>query len=128
MSLNCIITIKNGHSRAVLEPSFQVVFRNVSQNAIFYFFEPKFGKTGSKTTHNADIFKNFEHMYLNFKTLKKVKFYQICVDPVPQVLRFSKLSLIINIGKSLWLQQRNESFILNSECHQVQKLKAIILK
>ena len=33
--------IKNGQSRGVLEPSFQVVFRIESQNAIFYFFWSK---------------------------------------------------------------------------------------
>ena len=41
MSLNCILTIESRQSRGVLEPSFQVVFRNVSQNAIFYFFGAK---------------------------------------------------------------------------------------
>ena len=41
MSLKCILIIKNGQSRGVLEPSFQVVFRIVTQNAIFYLFGAK---------------------------------------------------------------------------------------
>ena len=59
MSLKCILIIKNGQSRGVLEPSFQVVFRNVSQNAIFTFFGPKLRKKVSPTIPNADIFKTF---------------------------------------------------------------------
>ena len=57
MSLKCILIIKNGQSRGVLEPSFQVVFRIVNQNTIFTLLGPKLGEKVSPTTHNADIFK-----------------------------------------------------------------------
>ena len=58
----------------------------------------------SQTTHNADIFKTLNFCILIFTHLKKEKFYQIYVDPDPQVLRFPKLTLIIKTGISSWLQ------------------------
>ena len=62
-------------------------------------------------------------MYLNFNPLKQVKFHQIYVDPVPQVLRFPKLSLIINIGKSMWLKvdKFKKMFPKNSSSHDMSK-------
>ena len=54
MSLNCTLTIKNGQSRGVLEPSFQVVFRIVSQNANFIFGGPKLGEKGYQIYSYSD--------------------------------------------------------------------------
>ena len=66
----------------------------------FTFLGPKLGGKVSQTTHNADVFKTLNFCISILTHLKKVKFHPIYVDPVPQVLRFPKLSLIIKIGKS----------------------------
>ena len=88
----------------------------------------KLGKKASQTTHEADIFKTLNFCISMLTHLKKEKFHQIYVNPVPQVLRFQKTVLDYQNREKFMATTAKWKFYLNSKCHQVWKLEVFILK